>query len=301
MTDGDYTVRTARWPEDSERIREVREAVFVQEQRVPAELEWDGLDDGCTHALAEAHDGRAIGTGRLLDDGRIGRMAVLAEFRGRGVGDAILRQLLDAARAAGIPRSHLHSQVHALGFYARHGYLPEGPEFDEADIPHRTMVLDLGQRIEFDGWAANQRGAVRVARAANRSLALFTRDLEPQTYDTEAFLAEVRRVALAGRYARVRVLVQDSARAAREGHRLVELARRLSTYIELRKPHDDHRNLIESFLVADERAVLYRKEADRFEGYADLDNPLEARRLLRTFDEIWQRANPDSEMRRLGL
>ena len=80
-----------------------------------------------------------------------------------------------------------------------------------------------------------------------------------------------------------------------------ELARRLSTYIELRKPHDDHRNLIESFLVADERAVLYRKEADRFEGYADLDNPLEARRLLRTFDEIWQRANPDSEMRRLGL
>ena len=301
MTDGGYTVRLARWPEDSERIREVRETVFVQEQRVPAELEWDGLDDVCTHALAESDDGRAIGTGRLLDDGRIGRMAVLEEFRGRGVGDAILRALLDAARAAGIPRSLLHSQVHALGFYARHGYLPEGPEFDEADIPHRTMVLDLGQRIEFDGWAANQRGAVRVARAAHRSLALFTRDLEPLTYNTEPFLAEVRRVALAGRYARVRVLVQDSARAAREGHRMVELARRLSTYIELRKPHDDHRNLIETFLVADERAVLYRKESDRYEGYADLDNPLEARRLLRTFDEIWQRADTDAEMRRLGL
>ena len=77
MTDGGYTVRLARWPEDSERIREVRETVFVHEQRVPEDLEWDGLDDACTHALAESDDGRAIGTGRLLDDGRIGRLGVL--------------------------------------------------------------------------------------------------------------------------------------------------------------------------------------------------------------------------------
>ena len=301
MNDTAWTVRAARWPEDAERIREVREAVFVVEQKVPPELEWDGLDDDCRHALAETADGRAIGTGRLAPDGRIGRMAVLAEFRGLGVGDAILTTLLDQARELGLTRSHLHSQTHALGFYARHGYLPEGPEYEEADIPHRNMVLDLGQRIDFDGWAANARAAVRVAALARRSLALFTRDLEPQLYNEELFLAEVRRIAISGRYARVRVLVQDSARAVREGHRLVELARRLSSFIEIRKPHADHASLIETFLVADERALLYRKEADRFEGYADLDAPAEARRLLRTFDEIWGRATPDPELRRLGL
>lgn len=301
MSDPDFTVRAARWPEDSERIREVREVVFVQEQNVPSDLEWDGLDEACVHALAETADGRAIGTGRLLDDGRIGRMAVLEEFRGRGVGDAILKLLLDEAREAGIARTHLHSQVHALGFYLRHGFIADGDEFEEADIPHQTMVLELGPRITLDGWGANLRAAVRVAACASRSLALLTRDLDPQIYNNEPFLEEMRRVALAGRYARVRILVQDSARAAREGHRLVDLARRLPTYIELRKPHEDHRNVIESFLVADEQALLYRKEADRYEGFADLDNAFEARRLLRTFDEIWNRATPDAEMRRLRI
>lgn len=296
-----WTVRAARWPEDAERIREVREAVFVVEQRVPPELEWDGLDETCEHALAETADGRAIGTGRLAPDGKIGRMAVLEEFRGLGIGDAVLRTLLEAARGMGLTRSHLHSQTHALGFYARHGYLAEGPEYDEAGIPHRTMVLDFGPRIELDGWAANARAAVRIAALARRSLVLLSRDLEPQIYDDERFLAEVRRIATSGRYARVRVLVQDSARATREGHRLVELARRLSSFVEIRKPHPDHRNVIESFLVADERALLHRKEADRFEGYADLDAPADARRLLRVFDEIWGRATPDPELRRLGL
>jgi predicted GNAT family N-acyltransferase len=119
------------------------EAVFVHEQNVPADLEWDGLDAGCLHALVEDADGTAIGTGRLAPDGKIGRMAVLAAHRGRGIGAAVLAHLIDAACAAGMPRVYLYSQVHALGFYARFGFVAEGPEFFEADIPHRAMALDL--------------------------------------------------------------------------------------------------------------------------------------------------------------
>lgn len=138
-----FAVRIARWPEDALGIRQVREAVFVVEQRVDAALEWDGLDEACTHALAVAFDGQPIGTGRLAPDGKIGRMAVLREYRGYGVGEAILRCLLEVVRERHMPRCYLHSQTHALGFYARHGFVAHGPEFLEADIPHREMELEL--------------------------------------------------------------------------------------------------------------------------------------------------------------
>lgn len=138
-----FSVELGRWPEDADAIRSVREVVFVQEQSVPPDLEWDGEDERCIHALARSPDGTAIGTGRLAADGKIGRMAVLKQCRGIGVGDGILRLLIDEARAAGMKACYLHSQVHALPFYARHGFVAHGPEFSEADIPHREMVMEF--------------------------------------------------------------------------------------------------------------------------------------------------------------
>jgi predicted GNAT family N-acyltransferase len=91
----------------------------------------------------ETEDGLAIGTGRLAPDGKVGRMAVLAEYRGLGVGAAVLDHLLDCARAAGMTRCYLHAQTHALDFYARHGFVAHGAEFVEADIPHQEMELAL--------------------------------------------------------------------------------------------------------------------------------------------------------------
>lgn len=141
-----FRVRRARWPGDAAGIRQVRDIVFVQEQSVPADLEWDGSDDECTHALAETEEGVAVGTGRLAPDGKIGRMAVLAEYRGLGVGAAVLDYLLECARTAGMSRCYLHAQTHALAFYARHGFVAHGAEFMEADIPHREMELELEAR-----------------------------------------------------------------------------------------------------------------------------------------------------------
>ncbi len=139
-----WTVRRGSWPADAEAIRHVREIVFVVEQEVPADLEWDGSDAECEHALVLDDAGIAIGTGRLAPDGKIGRMAVLKEHRGQGIGDAILTHLIEAAREAGMHRCYLHSQVHALGFYAKHGFVAHGEEFDEADIPHQEMTMELG-------------------------------------------------------------------------------------------------------------------------------------------------------------
>jgi len=136
------SVRAADWNDDRAGLRAVREQVFVHEQAVPIELEWDELDPLCQHVVAEAA-GQAIGTGRLLPDGHIGRMAVLESWRGRGVGSAVLDALLQLARDRGIGRVRLNAQSRAVAFYRRHGFTAEGDEFIEAGITHRSMWRDV--------------------------------------------------------------------------------------------------------------------------------------------------------------
>jgi predicted GNAT family N-acyltransferase len=138
-----FTVRRADWERDRESLRRVRTAVFVDEQSVPPTLEWDGLDDDCLHVLAEDSRGAPIGTGRLLSDGHIGRMAVLAAWRGRGVGGAILSELLRCAAGQGLTEVVLNAQTHAVGFYARYGFSTEGVAFLDAGIEHQRMRCPL--------------------------------------------------------------------------------------------------------------------------------------------------------------
>jgi predicted GNAT family N-acyltransferase len=116
----------------------IRKTVFVEEQRVPPEIEMDEHDGACVHALAYLQ-GRAVGTGRLLPDGHIGRMAVLKQHRALGVGGAILERLVEEARAKGMRAAVLSAQTHALGFYRRHGFRELGAIYEEAGILHQEM------------------------------------------------------------------------------------------------------------------------------------------------------------------
>ncbi len=136
------TIELLDWPKAKAEAQRIRFTVFVDEQRVPPELEMDEYDAQCIHALAFS-EGKAIGTGRLLPDGHIGRMAVLKDWRGHGAGRALLRALIAAARRRGDRDVVLNSQVHALGFYGAEGFKAEGPVYEEAGIPHRVMRLKL--------------------------------------------------------------------------------------------------------------------------------------------------------------
>src|SRR5262249_3969196 len=111
------------------------------EQKVPLELEWDEADVQCIHVLAEDEAGKAIGTGRPPADGHIRRIAVLADWRGRGGGAAVLSELLPIGRAWGFTGRVLDGQTRAVGFYLRYGFHCEGEEFLDAGIPHRSMRL----------------------------------------------------------------------------------------------------------------------------------------------------------------
>ena len=134
-------MRRADWVRDGDALRLVRTLVFVEEQSVPSELEWDDDDTRAIHLLAEDDASQPIGTARLLDTGQIGRMAVLPEWRDRKVGSALLHDALDIARTSNYPVAFLNAQVSALPFYQRMGFEPVGEQFDEAGIPHRRMIL----------------------------------------------------------------------------------------------------------------------------------------------------------------
>ncbi len=135
-----FTVQLVNWNTDSKPLKAVRIAVFVEEQGVPEDLEWDGLDERSQHVMAIASSGKPVGTGRLLPDAHIGRMAVLKEWRGKGVGGALLDTLLVLANRTGFGVVQLHAQTHALDFYRKRGFMAQGKEFMEAGIPHFLMT-----------------------------------------------------------------------------------------------------------------------------------------------------------------
>lgn len=135
----EWRVVLGTWEEQKAYARPLRIEVFVREQHVPIELEWDEYDARSVHALAFDGHGNPVGTGRLLPDGHIGRMAVLPFARARGAGSAILSALMQHAKSRGDREVVLNAQVQAQAFYARHGFSPEGDEFFDAGIPHLRM------------------------------------------------------------------------------------------------------------------------------------------------------------------
>lgn len=136
-------ITLAAWPQQQADARVVRQEVFLIEQNVPVELEWDDMDALSLHALAYDEHGQIAGTGRLLPDGHIGRMAVLKTKRGKGIGSAVLTALMQAARERGKAEVMLNAQLHAEAFYARFGFVREGEIFPDAGIAHVHMRCRL--------------------------------------------------------------------------------------------------------------------------------------------------------------
>jgi predicted GNAT family N-acyltransferase len=138
-----FTVSLVSWHDGEPLLKSIREAVFIREQGVPAELEWDGLDEGARHALALSHQGDAIGCGRMFANGHIGRIAVLPQWRKQKVGTAIMEALLDYARAQDYKQVDVDAQTYAMPFYYGFGFVEQGKGFLDAGLPHIKMTLKL--------------------------------------------------------------------------------------------------------------------------------------------------------------
>ena len=141
MSDHNFNVIRASWRLYSEDLRKIREMVFMKEQLVPKEEEWDGHDEQSWHYLAISEDNKPIGCARLMRSGQIGRMAVLKEQRGLGIGALLLNSVVTHAEELKMEHIFLHAQTYAIGFYEKAGFKVHGEEFMDANIPHYAMTL----------------------------------------------------------------------------------------------------------------------------------------------------------------
>ena len=315
------------WSTHREKLRAIRARVFIEEQGVPKDLEWDGLDEGAAHFIALNEMGQPLGTARLLDSGQIGRMAVVAEHRNKGIG----RQLLDAAIECAIGRGathvHLNAQQHAKEFYLKAGFRPTGSQMVEAGIPHLEMEMVLPIPFEssvrdrglplinpqsatdddrpeayrsFDSEGDCRDALVDLIESARRTVLILSPTVDLALFGDARCLAAVSGLARRSGPAKVSILVEDTKTIAESAHPLLELARRLPSKIEMRRLPDDS-TVQRSFVVVDHDAVWIRSDRDAYAGWCNLHDPVEARRLVDEFAVLHERSTDDPELRLLSL
>lgn len=297
-----FTVGIVAFETARSELHAVRGQVFIDEQGVPAGIERDAADPGCTHVLARDTAGRGIGAARISPDGRIGRMAVVRDWRGRGVGKAMLRLLLEHARAEGLAETTLHAQTPVIGFYAHLGFSAVGERFQEGGIEHRAMRLALVVAGPIDTiTGAIAATAALIAGARNR-LWIHTRELDPELLDAGPVLDALRRFATGGSGREVQILLHDPAAPQRAHAPLLLLAQRLPSVFQFRAMDDpvDHAYAA-AFIANDAGGYYFRSLGHRFDGYWDPAASGRARQLIETFKPVWERSRPCTELRALGL
>ncbi|MFT3762808.1 MAG: GNAT family N-acetyltransferase [Pseudoxanthomonas sp.] len=299
----DFSVQPIDYAAGVDDLRAVRDAVFVREQGVPPELERDALDPLCHHFVARDPAGQAIGTGRLTPERKLGRMAVLPAWRGRGVGEALLQALVAKARELGWQELSLHAQAPAEGFYARNGFVPTGPRFEEAGIPHQAMYRALDGATDIASREAAAAITAAIVLHARRSLVVYSRDLDPGLFDAPAVLDALRRLATRrGAGAEIRILLHDPLAPQRALAPLLPLAQRLPSVFAFREVSDPvDLPCPSAYVASDGGGYYFRPFAHRFDGEADLANPGRARQLREEFNQVWERSRPCSEFRALGI
>ncbi|WP_101757068.1 GNAT family N-acetyltransferase [Oceanicoccus sp. KOV_DT_Chl] len=299
-------IRAADWEQDRDLLRAVRDTVFIQEQNVPIELEWDEHDTTASHWLAMDNE-KAIGTCRMLGDGHIGRMAVLPNYRQQGIGRLLLQSALQQARINQYYEVYLYAQTHAIDFYQREGFTTYGEEFLDAGIPHLSMRKQIAEHrllgLHGGNFAINNHPAeaLQLIQQCSKYLRILSYDLDPKTFDTDAMADCISALARKSRYSEIRILIVDSHNISRRGHRLLNLHRRLSSNILLRRtnaaPHDIKNNLI----IADLYAMISQSIKEPEKCWGNYNNKPVTNNHIVWFDDLWQRASEDKNLRLLEI
>lgn len=300
MSKPDFQVDAIDYHSGLDDLRKVRETVFVHEQAVPAEMEWDALDPVCDHVIARDNAGHPIGTGRLTADGSIGRMAVLREWRCRGVGGAMLLKLIERARQLRSREVTLHAQLPARRFYARRGFLPVGERFVEAGIDHQSMRLVVDAANPVESGDAAVAAMVGLLDRGRRGACIYSRDLDPGLLDARDVLDALRHLGIRG--GEIRVLLQDPAAPQHALAPMIALSQRLPSALAFRaitEPVD--RTYPSAYAANDSGGWYFRPLGHRLDGETRLDDPARARQLRSVFKTVWERARPCTEFRALGI
>jgi predicted GNAT family N-acyltransferase len=319
MITPDYRIEPADFHADKNDLRTVRDAVFVTEQNIPVEIEWDELDRHSMHLIARDSEHNPIGTGRLTPERKIGRMAVLRAWRGQGVGKSLMAALLNEAQKRGWPEVSLNAQLPVVGFYEQFGFVKEGEIFIEAGIPHQSMRLrlqplatpkrravDAGRlsvpAIEFDNLDAAISATLKIITEARRKLGIYTPNLEYPLYGHPDIVTALRQFAIRSENGSARIIVQDAAMARGQAHPLLELAQKRPSAFQFRMPvQPEDLQYSSAYIFNDRGGYLFRLFGDRYIGAWSPSLPGRNRQLTEEFERCWQRFQPCTELRVLNI
>lgn len=302
-------IHLADWSEHSTALSALRRTVFIDEQKVSLELEFDGLDDKADtlHFVAysdEQSDSNkpryeAIANGRLLADGQIGRICIRKDSRRRGYGKRLLLTILKhALQLPNSPPLWLHAQVSALDLYIQCGFKPHGERFMEAGIEHQAMHFDYASyanlKAIFDDTVIRlterqcfSHHMHQMIFSGRRSLQILTYNLSEKVYH-QGICDAVSRLARANRHVQIQILVQDTSALNGTQHPLVALAQRLPSSISIKQLLQSPQKTDTAFVIVDAlQMVFFNNEKDN-EGFATYCARPESKNALEEFAYLWQ-------------
>jgi predicted GNAT family N-acyltransferase len=319
MNISDFRVEPADYHADFDDLRAVREEVFITEQNIPKDIEFDHIDPDCIHFIARDNFHQAIGTARLSPDQKFGRMAVLKTWRKKGVGKALLLALMDKARKLGWIEVTLNAQTESIKFYEKFGFAIVGDVFMEANIPHRSMQLQLEpitvsgrpapkprdaivEIAELNSLEDTSSAILQLIGNARRQICLYSPDLEPIVYGRADVVESLKQFAINSGGGNVLIIVKDTLAVRSQPHPLIDLAQRLSSVFVLRTPVEaDDLEYPSAYLFNDRDGYLFRQQSNRYLGVWSPTLPSRNRQLTEEFERVWQRCRPCTEFRALGL
>lgn len=317
-------VRKYSWQLAPQIIKDIRQRVFIDEQQVPPELEWDSTDEIADHYLMVLPDNTPVGTARLfstLDEvGHIGRMAILPAYRKQGYGEQLLHHLIrEASNDYG--ELQLSAQDHAIPFYQKSGFHVCSDFYDDAGIPHVDMRCFAGERVlnelsdhpkpmimgeDSKAWLFNTETDLvsvmdSVVGQARHRVWLYDRFLEHDLYDRRRFRELISALARRHRLSEIRLLIHDDKPLVKRRHRLVELMRRLPSHMGLRLVNEEYPVEDRPFILADREGVVYRHAFDKPEGFAKFSDSGRVKLLEESFQRMWDAGSTSLELRDLPL
>lgn len=299
------SIEQVDWAEHHEQLSRIRHTVFVLEQGVPESEEWDAEDASAFHFLAiDPASGEAVATARLLPQGKLTRMAVLREWRERGVGSQLVQRAEQHARGLALDRMYLDAQLTAKDFYATHGYQTCGDTFMDAGMVHVPMEKSL---LDTDVHRlANGPDTVtwlrEFSRRATRTVDIFSQQLTPALFADTALVDNLSNLARRDAHSRVRVLVRDTRPLQTGTHPLVQLAQRLPSSIEIRRYTEGASDANSGFFCADSRDLVKFSDENPPAGFARRSARAESRALLEEFARLWEHGSEaDPNLRVLSL
>ncbi len=312
------TINIVYWDTHHQQLSDIRKQVFIDEQHVSPDEEWDTLDDkpDTVHLLALSHS-RPVGCARITRENtstlKIGRLAVLTSNRGQGIGKKLLRKVLESALSSQPASIYIHAQTNVKSFYENFGFEAEGKLFDEAGIPHQRMVFSSKRAKAIT--AVYQQRILRHQNAqdfiqhicqaiaiSQRQIRISSEHLREDIFSNARLVQEISDFARSDSKALINILVHTHEHLHKRSLPLVALAKRLPSKISIHILNSDYDETVDSFVVGDDRYLTYFNDESALSGFTAYSAAAESRTFIESFTHLWNhQAKADKNLAQLYL